>query len=75
MAKRTVFACNFDDKPGALCKDGCSHPWILYVPMAAGFRCDRCRTFQRDDLSKSLPVDFHARHSVRCDATLTGGQT
>ena len=58
-----VFACNFDDKPGALCRDGCRHPRILYVPMAAGFRCDDCHTYQRDDLKRETMQQFHDRHA------------
>jgi hypothetical protein len=65
MAQGRVFACNFDDRPGALCRDGCHHPAILYVPMAAGFRCDGCRTFLSNDLKPETMRQFHDRHA-RC---------
>lgn len=58
-----VFICNFDNKAGAFCHDGCRHPKILYVPMAAGFRCDDCHTYQRDDLQRGAGRAFHDQHA------------
>ena len=62
---RQSFLCNFDDTPGYLCRGtGCQHSWIAYVPMAAGFRCDVCRTFQSDDLERSSMAAFHDTHAT-----------
>lgn len=60
-----VLLCNFDNRPSGLCKAGCQHIWIEYVPMAAGFRCTICRTFQSDDLKRETLTAFHDQH-VRC---------
>jgi len=64
MAKRTTFLCNFDDKSGALCRDGCAHPWIFYVPMASGYRCDRCRTFESVNIPDMPRVATRAVHET-----------
>jgi hypothetical protein len=60
-----AFLCNFDNKPGGLCGGkGCRHAWIVYVPMASGFRCDACRVFQRDDLERASMHAFHDQHAM-----------
>lgn len=67
----TMIICNLDDRSGALCYDGCSHPKIVYVPMAAGFRCDNCRTFERDRLDRAQMRQFHDAHA-RCEPRSAG---
>jgi hypothetical protein len=68
-----VFICNLDDRPGALCR-GCAHPKIQYVPMAAGFRCDACHTFESDTLAKAQSRAFHDTHAA-CSAPGGAGRT
>lgn len=58
-----VQLCNFDNKPGMLCRGRCQHLWIEYIPMAAGFRCGICRTFQSDDLKRDSMDAFHDKHA------------
>jgi hypothetical protein len=59
-----TFSCNLDDKPAMLCRGRCQHNWIVYTPMAAGFRCDNCRTYQQDDLKPETMAAFHDAHAV-----------
>lgn len=68
MMGRTATICNFDNKPGYLCRDGCRHVWVLYILMAAGFRCDICRTFESDDLKPESMRRFHDHHA-ECQAS------